>query len=866
MPLSLRISISEAITARDRRRRPTRRHDAGSLGREVVVAYPFHPLFGKPAIVVADQMHGGVRHLTLRPEGGESFLVPEWMTQADAAAAKVVEVPCISVVQLRALRAFLDSILASSSGKAVPGKGGANGDTLDPAAKGSFRTLAAGEPTHGDRAAKGAGFIAGAVGRGDEPAREKATRTRRRRAMTKISPDHLARSAVVYVRQSTAEQVAHNLESQRRQYGLADRARLLGWQDVEVIDDDLGRSAGGVRRPGFERLLAAICEGRVGAVMSVEASRLARNGRDWHTLLEFCGLVGTIIVDEDGIYDPASTNDRLLLGMKGTMSEMELSVFRQRSIEAMKQKARRGELFLTVAVGYVKAGATDREGCRSARPGGDGLVFRKFSELQSIRQVLVWFRQEKIPLPVLRVGEAADRIVWKAPVYSTMHHMLTNPVYAGAYAFGRRTMRVVIENGRKQVMRSMQRDWRSWGILIPDHHESYIAWAEFERNQSLIADNANGKRFMSRGAVRPGEALLVGLFRCARCGRKLHVRYSDGAFRYECVGAFNHLAAARCISFGGMRVDRVVAKEVLDRLQPLGVEAALAAIEARSHRRSEKQGQLEFALQQARYEAVRAQRQYDAADPDNRLVAGELERRWNERLVVVRDLEVEIDQASAEQADALPCRSRPPYDAGPRSGQAWDSPGATPETRKKIIRTVISEIIVDVVGDNLELVIHWQGGDHTRLSVKKNKVGQTRWVTEADIVDLVRALARQMPDDAIATVLNRSGKATSHGNSWTRGSVCSLRHQNDIAIHRPGERAERGEATINEAAAILDVSTTTVRRLIAERAFSASQPCKGAPWIIPHAELARETVRREANARRSRRPPSDDRQKNLLEI
>ena len=303
--------------------------------------------------------------------------------------------------------------------------------------------------------------------------------------MTKISLDHLARSAVVYVRQSTAEQVAHNLESQRRQYGLADRARLLGWQDVEVIDDDLGRSAGGVRRPGFERLLVAICEGRVGAVMSVEASRLARNGRDWHTLLEFCGLVGTIIVDEDGVYDPASPNDRLLLGMKGTMSEMELSVFRQRSIEAMKQKARRGELFLTVAVGYVKTGRDliEKDPDRRVQE-AIGLVFRRYAELQSIRQVLVWFRQEKIPLPVLTVGEAAERIVWKAPVYSTVHHILTNPVYAGAYAFGRRTMRVVIENGRKHVLRNMQRDWRSWSVLIPDHHESYISWTDFERNHT----------------------------------------------------------------------------------------------------------------------------------------------------------------------------------------------------------------------------------------------------------------------------------------------------------------------------------------------------------------------------------------------
>jgi excisionase family DNA binding protein len=519
-------------------------------------------------------------------------------------------------------------------------------------------------------------------------------------------------------------------------------------------------------------------------------------------------------------------------------------------------------------VGYVKSGRDliEKDPDRRVQE-AIALVFRRFTELQSIRQALVWFRQEKVPLPVLTVGDAAERIVWKAPVYSTMHHILTNPVYAGAYAFGRRTMRVVIENGRKHVLRTMQRDWRSWGVLIPDHHESYIPWADFERNQTLIADNANGKRFMSRGAVRRGEALLVGLFRCARCGRKLRVRYSDGAARYQCVGAFTHLAAARCISFSGMRADRMVAKEVLGRVQPLGVDAALASIDARSHRRSEKQGQLKFALEQARYEAARAERQYDATDPDNRLVAGELERRWNERLVAVHNLETELAQACAEQADALTVADRDRLMMlGRDLAQAWDSPGATPETRKKIIRTVISEIIVDVVGDSLELVVHWQGGDHTRLGVKKNKFGHTRWVTDADIVDLVRALARHMPDQAIAMVLNRSGKTTSHGHSWTRGSVCSLRHQNDLAIHRQGERAERGEATINEAAAILDVSTSTVRRLIAERALSASQPCKGAPWIIPHAELAHEAVRREANARRSRCPASDDRQKNLFEI
>jgi len=684
--------------------------------------------------------------------------------------------------------------------------------------------------------------------------------------MTKITADHLVRNAIVYVRQSTAFQVAQNLESQRRQYGLADRARQLGWPDVEVIDDDLGRSGGGARRPGFERLLAAICEGRVGAVLSLEASRLARNGRDWHTLLEFCGLVGTLIVDEDGVYDSASPNDRLLLGMKGTMSEMELSVFRQRSTEAMKQKARRGELFLTVAIGYVKAGGDriEKDADRRVQE-AIALVFRKFAELQTIRQVLVWCRQEKVLLPALG-NSAAGRVIWRLPVYPTVHHMLTNPVYAGAYAFGRRTARVTIENGRKRVVRSMQRDWRNWEVLIRDHHEGYIAWAEYERNQQLIADNTNGKRFMSRGAVRTGEALLPGLLRCARCGKKLHVRYGQ-TYRYECVGAFNQLAAARCITFGGMRVDHVLAKEVLDRLQPLGVEAALAAVEALSQQRSEKKSQLDLALQQARYEAARAQRQYDAADPENRLVAGELERRWNERLAAVRDLELEMDQLDSDKAPALTEADRERLMAlGQDLIRAWESPGTTPETRKKIIRTVIAEIIVDVVGDNLELIVHWQGGDHTRLMVKRNRAGQTRWTTDAEVVDLVRALARQMPDETIAAVLNRSGKTTGHGKSWTRGRICSLRHQHDIAVYRDGERAERGEVTLNEAAAALTLSQSTIRRLIAEGALPAEQHCKGAPWIIRHADLEREEMRRQADLRRSRRPPPDERQPNLLDL
>jgi DNA invertase Pin-like site-specific DNA recombinase len=643
-----------------------------------------------------------------------------------------------------------------------------------------------------------------------------------------------------------------------------------GWSTVEVIDDDLGRSGSGVSRPGFEKLLAAICEGRVGAVVSIEASRLARNGRDWHTLLEFCGLVGTLIVDEDGVYDPRHPNDRLLLGMKGTMSEMELSVFRQRSLEALKQKAQRGELFVNVAVGYAKTPHDDRIEKDPDRRVQEAiaLVFRKFAEMQTVRQVHLWLRQEHLLLPAVSHGPDGRRVEWKLPVYNTIHHMLTNPVYAGAYAFGRTGSRITIEGGRKRIVRGFRKERGEWEALIIDRHEGYISWVEFERNQRLIADNANGKSFMSRGSVRRGEALLAGLLRCGHCGRKLHVAYSGtngSTGRYHCRGGQINHGGEPCISFGGMRVDRAVGAEVIERLQPLGVEAALAAAEMRRIESAEKQRQIEFALEQARFEAARARRQYDAVDPDNRLVAGELERRWNERLAAVRALEDECDALAAAPTGSLSPPERGRLLAlGADLERAWNAPGAASATRKRIVRTLIEEIVARVEDDALNLVIRWQGGDHTALRVRKNRAGQHRWSTDTDVIELVAVLARQMPDQAIAAILNRTGKKTGRGNGWTRSRVCWLRNHRGITPYREGERAERGEATLDEAAAALDVSAATVRRMINEGLLLAHQLCKGAPWVIRADDLARPDVRRVADQRRTRRPSSDDPRQNEM--
>jgi excisionase family DNA binding protein len=686
--------------------------------------------------------------------------------------------------------------------------------------------------------------------------------------VTKITSEHLLRGAYIYVRQSTADQLLHNHESRRRQYGLADRARDLGWQEVVVIDDDLGRSGSGISRPGFERLLAAICEGRVGAVFAIEASRLARNGRDWHTLIEFCGLVGTIMVDEDGVYDPRHPNDRLLLGMKGTMSELELSILRQRSLEALKQKARRGELFLTVAIGYVKVRHNRIEIDPDTRVReAIELVFKKFVEFQSIRQVHLWIRQECILLPAVHYTvEDGRSLVWKLPVYKTIHHILTNPVYAGAYTFGRTNSRVSIAAGRKRIVRGIRRERCDWEVLIIDHHDGYLSWADFERNQRLIADNANSKGLMARGAIRRGETLLAGLLRCGHCGRKLHVAYSGKsgeAGRYHCKGAHLNHGGDRCISFGSLRVDQAVGAEVLRLLKPLGVEAALNAVAARTAEVAEKRRQMELALQQARYEASHARRQYDAVDPDNRLVAGELERRWNETLAAVRQLEDQLEALQVQKQPALSDEDRERLmQLGTDLELVWSHPAATTATRKRIVRAVLHELVVRIEDAHVALVLHWQGGDHTELVVKKNTVGKHRWTLEEETGDLIRSLARLLPDKAIASLLNRSGKLTGRNNSWTQSRVCTFRNKHDIAVYRDGERAERGELTLDEAAASLGVSPMTVLRMIRSGAIEGRHLCKGAPWVI--AERSVENAKLHPLQRGGQRPLTENPNQKVL--
>ena len=660
--------------------------------------------------------------------------------------------------------------------------------------------------------------------------------------MNKITPDHLTRSAYVYVRQSTANQLANNPESRRRQYGLADRARALGWDNVIVIDDDLGRSGGGTARPGFERLLAAICTGAAGAVLAIEASRLARNGRDWHTLLDFCSLVNSLIIDEDGVYDPKLINDRLLLGMKGTFSELELSILRQRSQEALRLKAARGDLNTSVAIGYVRS-ADDRLEIDPDKRVREALhlAFRKFAEFGSVRQVSMWLCDEGLKMPIVVYGPRGRMVEWQLPRYNTIHRLLTNPIYAGAYVYGRTGSKIRVEAGRKLITRSVRRPQQEWEVLIRDHHEAYISWDIYENNQRTINGNANMKGAIVPGSVRNGGGLLVGLLRCGHCGRKLKVHHNGlrGVARYLCNDTdVNHGRRTKCIAFGNMRIDAAVSAEVLSLIAPLGLEAALQVVTERERDGTQRLRQIELALEQAHYEAARSHRQYDAVDPENRLVAGDLERRWNERLAEVARLEEELRLVRETLPAALTVTERAQILAlGKDVARLWNHPSASVTTRKRILRTVLEEIIVTVEPGVLQVKLHWKGGDHTMLEVAKNRSGQHRWKTNATTGQLIRDLARLLPDGSIASLLNRLGMRTAKGHTWTQQRVCVFRNDHNIALYQEGERAERGELILQEAAKRLGVSKMTVVRLIKDGVLPAKQSCVGAPYVIREIDL-----------------------------
>jgi DNA invertase Pin-like site-specific DNA recombinase len=631
-------------------------------------------------------------------------------------------------------------------------------------------------------------------------------------------------------------QVNNNLESKRRQYGLKDLAVRFGWNEVIIIDEDLGRSGSGTHhRSGFERLIADVCAGKVGAVFALEASRLARNGHEWHRLLEICGLFSALIIDHDGTYDPQHLNDRLLLGMKGTMSEMEVSTFRQRAQEAIRQKARRGEYYTILPVGYVKR----EDGILVKHPNlrvqeSIELVFRKFRELGSARQVYLWFHREQVELPTTQLKGKGRPIAFRLPTPTLILRFIAHPVYAGAYVFGRTKRHIKFQAGVKRAVTEL-RTPEQWDTLIQSHHEGYISWEEYERNQRIITQNANMKGDMVKGAARKGAALLAGIIRCGHCGHKLAVNYygKDNTFvRYTCHLPFITGKARTCLGFAGGEAEREVGAAVLEAISPLGVEAAIQVEEDSRSKANDADRQRHLETEQARYEAQRCERQYKTVEPENRLVAMTLERLWNEALARVAELENKLSNAPVNEPILTSEKRKRLFELASDVSRVWDHPQASNQLKKRIIRSVLKEIVVFAEEGKILLMLHWQGGEHTKIELKRFKSGQHRWNSNTDLVSLVQQLARLMCDKDIATLLNRMGKRTSKGHTWSGQRVGNFRGANNIAVYQFREEQERGELSVRQVSERFGVSYMTVLRAIQKKIIPASQVCAGAPWII----------------------------------
>lgn len=664
----------------------------------------------------------------------------------------------------------------------------------------------------------------------------------------RIAPHHLGRKAVLYIRQSSPHQVLQNRESRHLQYAMEERLRSFGWREVAIIDEDLGHSAAPLapERTGFQALVALVCLGQVGAIAAREIARLARNNKDWAQLIEMCRLLDTLLIDVDIIYDARRANDRLLLGVKGSLSEYELDLLRIRAQEARQAKAARGELLIAVPVGYQKVdGRIEKDPDRRLQQALTS-VFTKFLELGTARQTLLWFIERNLELPVAKHGPKYDNgcgedTVWKRPTFRRLLAILKNPTYAGAYAYGKTAVVTDALNGAPR-RRSLVKPREQWSVLIPDHHEGYISWDTYQRIEHMLSENRARPDTVGAGAAKRGPGLLAGLLRCRRCGRKLRVAYSgtNGDFpRYQCDLGAMETRDPRCISFGGLRVDARVVAEMLRVVQPAAIEAARHAADRHRAAHDEVVRALELELKAATYQANRARGRYDAVDPANRLVADELESRWNAALIRVREVEqrlaIEMQQAAPRadvDRDAL-LRLANDLD------RTWNAPQVTPQTKKRLLRCVIHEIVVDLddVKRDVILVVHWMGGVHTELHIGRPRRGENSVQTAKDIVEAVRLLALVLDDDLIAGVLNKNGFKTGRGNRWTQERVKSVRNNYDIAAHGADPTESARWMALKYAAAYVRLSPSALRRVAQRGEIPSHHPLPEGPWIFERAVL-----------------------------
>lgn len=659
---------------------------------------------------------------------------------------------------------------------------------------------------------------------------------------SKITPNHLERQAIVYLRQSSAAQVEHNRESTERQYALASKARELGWPEdrILVIDEDLGLSgSGAVPRSGFARLTAEVALARVGLVLGLEVSRLARNNADWHRLVDLAGLTDTLIGDADGIYHPALINDRLLLGLKGTMSEAELHVLRARLNGGLRNKAQRGELRRGLPVGFVWG---DADGEVLLHPDEAVVtairtIFARFTETGSARRVWLWFRDAGHKLPLQMSAHAELR--WVEASYHAIHQVLVNPVYAGAYVYGktRTELKLDATGARKKRIRLLPRE--EWQVLIKEHHVGYTDWQTYEANQRRIAKNTRPGPHSVGGAVREGSALLQGLASCGHCGRRLrtHYRGRNSAPGYHCAG--ERLVEGRgryCLNIGGGQIDEAVSHAFIAALEPAKIAATLAAAERLETDREAALKHWRLGVERASYAANLSERRYRAVDPDNRLVARGLEREWEASLAGLEAAKAELARHEQECPRMLSAQERNRIATlGPDLTAVWNAATTTPRDRKELIGTLIEEVIIKVERDKsaAHLTLRWKGGALIEIDLVLPVKRQATVRTDEDTIALLRRLTEHYPDSVIAGILNRQGRRTARGLRFDGNRVASLRTHWKIPCFVPKEDVAQGDLmNIKQAAAELGVVPSTIHRLLNDGIIAGEQLTPGAPWRI----------------------------------
>jgi DNA invertase Pin-like site-specific DNA recombinase len=662
---------------------------------------------------------------------------------------------------------------------------------------------------------------------------------------SKIKLSHTQRAAYVYIRQSTPGQVEHNRESTARQYGLADKACQLGWpkEQVVIIDEDLGLSGSSTdKRSGFARLTSEVALAHVGIVLGLEVSRLARNNADWYRLLELCGITDTLIGDNDGVYHPALFNDRLLLGLKGTMSEAELHILRARLDGGIRNKAARGELRRGLPVGLVW-GEQDGEILfhpDEAVAGAIRAVFERFAEFGSARRVWLWFRSAGLSFPLQTTPAGMPGpIRWVTPTYHALHQVLTNPVYAGAYTYGKtRYERYVDAHGavRKRIRHLPM---EQWAVLLQDHHRGFIDWATFQANQARLDSNTRPKPHQAGGAVREGSALLQGLVTCGHCGRRLmtHYRGRNSTPGYHCAG--KDLVNGRgvyCLNVGGLAIEQAVASAFLEAITPGAIEAVRLSVGQLQANHDAALSQWRLEVERAHYEAERAERRYRTVEPENRLVARGLETEWENRLRDLAKAEMELRRREQQQPSTInPEQLKRIQMLGSDIGLVWSATTTTDRDRKQLLRTLLEEVILNLkrAEGRAHLTLRWRGGAFTTLDVAVPRFKPLGPRTDEDTISLLRRLAALYPDEVIAGILNRQGRKTATGERFTANQVGSLRRYRNIPRFQPPAEPPSGDlVSIRKAAQMLGMNTSSIHRWLADGFIAGEQVTPGAPWQI----------------------------------